>query len=229
MLRVFCTRIPDLTDKSILNRMLPVMTEGRKKKVINFMRMEDKLRCATAEMLLRYVYTVVKENPGAQLPEIAVSEFGKPYFMVTGEPEFNLSHSGNYVVCAVSDCSVGIDAEVYSENVDLSIAKNYFSYGEYQFIIKDKRISDRSFIQIWTLKESYIKNSGMGLVIPMDSFSVEQRNGKYGVFENGIQQKKYMRLWDSYEDLAISVCTGDNEDELETLSIEWLPLENLLA
>ena len=38
-----------------------------------------------------------------------------------------------------------------------------------------------------------------------------------------------MRLWDSYEDLAVSVCTSDNEDELETLSIEWLPLENLLA
>lgn len=94
----------------------------------------------------------------------------------------------------LSDCSVGIDAEVYSENVDLSIAKNYFSYGEYQFIIKDKRISDRSFIQIWTLKESYIKNSGMGLVIPMDSFSVEQRNGKYGVFENGIRRQLMQRL-----------------------------------
>lgn len=68
----------------------------------------------------------------------------------------------------------------------------------------------------------------MGLLIPMDSFSIEHCNGKYVAYENGIQQKKHMRLWDGYDDLAISICTGDNEDELETLSIEWIPLVKLL-
>lgn len=229
MLRVFCTRIPDLSDERVLRSMIPLLTKVRAEKTDKYYRNEDKLRSAVSELLLRYGYHLVKNSKDVPFREIAFGEYGKPRLVGYDEPEFNLSHAGNYVACVLADCEVGIDIEIFLKKMDLNISKHYFTNAEHQFITEDGMSSLRRFFHIWTLKESYIKKIGTGLYKPLNSFSVEQHGETYKVFEDGVQQKVFMRLWDHYQDMSMSICAAENEDELQALSIEWILFEQLIG
>ena len=55
--------------------------------------------------------------------EIGLGEYGKPYLAAHPGIEFNISHSGLYVVVAVSDVPVGIDVEEVQDRDLHSIGK----------------------------------------------------------------------------------------------------------
>ncbi|NLA74804.1 MAG: 4'-phosphopantetheinyl transferase superfamily protein [Deltaproteobacteria bacterium] len=79
---------------------------------------------------------------------------------------FNLSHSNQYALCAVTlNRSIGIDIEYMRPASDiLSIAKHYFAPDEYSTMLSlspDKR--KQAFYTLWTLKEAYLKATGEGL------------------------------------------------------------------
>jgi hypothetical protein len=71
---------------------------------------------------------------------------------------FNISHSANYVVCAIADSPVGIDIEG-GRKVNRSVAKRYFTEEEIESIH-----SDEDFFKIWTFKEALGKYTGEGLL-----------------------------------------------------------------
>ena len=95
------------------------------------------------------------------MPEIAVTERGKPYF-VTGDLHFSISHTKNHVFCAVSHRNIGIDAEECDRPVRESLVKKVLSPSEYA---RWEQSSDRqgAFLRLWVLKESYAKLTGRGL------------------------------------------------------------------
>ena len=82
---------------------------------------------------------------------------------------FNVSHTGNYVACALSDEPVGIDIEQMRPS-DQKIAERFFTLDERAYISAND--STASFYEIWTKKESRIKWEGRGLSKPLPSFSV---------------------------------------------------------
>ena len=87
---------------------------------------------------------------------------------------FNLSHTRDLIVCAVTlQHDIGIDVEYVERNNDiLAIADRYFSPAEVQELFSLPDAQQRSrFFDYWTLKESYIKACGLGLAIPLDHFS----------------------------------------------------------
>ena len=98
---------------------------------------------------------------GTPLPEIKRTPLGKPYF--PGETlHFSISHTKNYVFCAVSEHPIGIDAEELDRDIRLSLAEKFLSAGEMaQFQnAPDKR---KALLTFWVLKEAAGKCSGEGL------------------------------------------------------------------
>lgn len=94
--------------------------------------------------------------------------------IVLQEPiHFNMSHSGDYVVIAVSQSPVGVDIEYKSKN-HLSVAKRCFHEKEYQSILSHETEKEQAkrFLEIWTMKEAYVKCSGQGMSVPFNSFDV---------------------------------------------------------
>jgi 4'-phosphopantetheinyl transferase len=89
--------------------------------------------------------------------------------------EFNLSHSGDYVLIAVAqEHKVGIDVERIRSDMEFeSIANRFFSPNETAELTslppKQKTIA---FFNCWTRKEAYIKAQGLGLSLPLGSFDV---------------------------------------------------------
>ncbi len=107
-------------------------------------------------------------------------EYGKPHILLTGasanfqkeskELYFSLSHSGEYAVCAIADDLIGTDIEII-KGANTKIVNRFLADEEKNYI---KNADD--FYTIWTLKESFMKAVGLGMRLPMDSFSVSRIN-----------------------------------------------------
>lgn len=124
----------------------------------------DKLLCLAAGMLLSKV--LGRDSVG----RIKISEHGKPY-LESGE-YFNIAHSGNYVVLAVDNEPVGVDIEQRRERGYEGIARLSFHERE-QTQLKRSENRQKTFYELWTLKESYMKAVGRGFNLPPTSFYFE--------------------------------------------------------
>ena len=95
------------------------------------------------------------------LPEIARAEGGKPYFEDWPERHFNLSHSGQFALCALSDAPVGADLEVIRPRKEGLPAYTFkdVDYERYQALGGDWP----AFYTLWTEVESIVKYTGEGL------------------------------------------------------------------
>ena len=110
--------------------------------------------------------------------DFALTEHGKPYLALPSAPHFTLSHSGNYVMCAVSDIPAGCDTERIPGPDRLQalmrVAAKYYTEKEQAALAACPDDVSRAllFCRLWTLKESYVKCTGKGLLLPFASFDV---------------------------------------------------------
>ena len=102
-----------------------------------------------------------REQTGETCPEIAVAERGKPYF-VSGGLHFSISHTKKHVFCALSDRSVGLDAEETDRKIDLRLAEKILSAPEK---VRFEAETDKhdALLRFWVLKEAVVKLTGEGL------------------------------------------------------------------
>jgi len=88
---------------------------------------------------------------------------------------FNISHSHGLAVLAfVRGCEIGIDLEsIRQEFAGEEIAERYFSARELvELRALPAELKPEGFFLCWTRKEAYVKARGLGLQVPLDSFSV---------------------------------------------------------
>ena len=98
--------------------------------------------------------------------DVLYREHGKPFIGGMEDVHFNISHSGDYAICAVSDTEVGCDIEKTGD-LNMSLAERFFTPEE-KSIVR----SSEDFFKIWVKKESVIKCTGEGMSRGLDTFSV---------------------------------------------------------
>lgn len=89
---------------------------------------------------------------------------------------FNLSHSRQLVTCIVTlelDC--GVDVERFGRAHDpLGLTERFFHRLEYDYVAGFEGIErDHRFVELWSLKEAYVKAKGLGLHLSLSSFRYE--------------------------------------------------------
>ena len=92
----------------------------------------------------------------------------KPY-LKDGRSFFNISHSGSYVVCSVSESEIGCDVQTV-EKYNPRIAERFFTESEKLFLQKSENQSE-DFTRLWAMKESVLKKTGEGITGGLNSFS----------------------------------------------------------
>lgn len=104
---------------------------------------------------------------------ITTGEHGKPRLTAPdSEVFFNLSHSGDYILCAVSSQEVGVDIE-YRGKARLEVARRFFHPHEAR-LLQDAPAEQQVslFFDYWAAKESYLKYTGDGLSGSMSAFEI---------------------------------------------------------
>jgi 4'-phosphopantetheinyl transferase len=107
---------------------------------------------------------------------------GKPH-LASGQRQlqFNLAHSGEYVLIAIADGrAVGIDVEEVEDDIEArQVAAHFFSPNERRDLeMLTGRARIEAFFECWTRKEAYVKARGEGLSLPLDQFDVSLRPGE---------------------------------------------------
>ena len=106
-----------------------------------------------------------------RLPEMAREERGKPYFPGAPQYHFNLSHSGPFALCALSNRPVGVDIQVVRPAWSPKLVDRSCTPEERAWLAA---LGDRpeDFAALWACKESMGKESGYGLPYPPSRLSV---------------------------------------------------------
>ena len=95
--------------------------------------------------------------------------------------EFNVSHSGELALCAVSlGRAVGVDVEATRpEFATASIAGRFFAPAERAaFEALPRNEQTEAFFACWSRKEAYMKARGIGIALGLDRFEVSLTPGR---------------------------------------------------
>lgn len=189
MIKVYAMNVSelDVTDEGILSK----MSQRRLEKISRLKVMRSKKQSIGAELLLNHV---MRTEAGMEAPINWETDANGKLFVPGCDVCVNLSHSGEYAVCAVCDTDVGVDIERV-KTADIKLARRFFTAEECDFV-ENAASADDAFSDIWVRKESFVKAVGKGLAIPLSSFSVlsetvvyEGRTYRFKKY--GIRDKSY--------------------------------------
>jgi 4'-phosphopantetheinyl transferase len=112
------------------------------------------------------------------------NRYGRPFVVDLPGIYFNLSHTEGCVTCIVSGReAVGVDVEcIRLGDALLELARRVFSPEEVETLggLSACDSADR-FFDLWTLKEAYLKATGVGLNVPLDRFSILISRERIGI------------------------------------------------
>ena len=215
---IYLSKINPSLSQEKMNALLETISKENREKCQRFKFKVDALRTLYGELLLRYgLRTQFSfENKNIKLSK---NESGKPY--IKGYPiHFNISHAGDFVVCAFSEQEVGIDIEQIRD-VELDIAKRFFCQREYVDLLAQNQANQLDyFYSLWTLKESYIKFLGTGLSTPLDSFCFTISETGISFVDNNRKTTPFFKQFfiEGYK-LAVCSTTPNFPDQMEKISL----------
>jgi 4'-phosphopantetheinyl transferase len=101
--------------------------------------------------------------------------------------DFNISHSGNIVVCCATDNGkIGVDIEQVKP-IDFEDYTDYFTENEWS-IIQNAADPNGSFYDFWTRKEAVLKALGTGFHTPLSSVDVANESVTYDTITYHVQK-----------------------------------------
>lgn len=140
---------------------------------------------------------------------------GKPYLLEYPELFFSLSHSGSAAVCAVGRQELGVDVQEF-RGVRGNVAKRFFAGEEWEKLRRlsaDEKAYESMFFRIWSVKESYIKYTGLGIRQGLHTFVADLEGACIREAENGSRKACFREIViEGLPRYALSVCTRDRQE-----------------
>ncbi len=164
MITVYAYRCAAVSDAEY-EALLPRVSPERRAQAARFYHRADSVRAVCGELLVRNLFEA--RHPG-QAIELEKGPHGKPFMPAHPHFHFNVSHSGDWVVCGVADRELGVDVERVA-TAEMGVADRFFAPEEIE-VLHGVQDVDRAFTRLWTAKESYIKCVGAGLSMPLNRF-----------------------------------------------------------
>ena len=172
LIKVQYSKIRPIEESNVWQGYMNELSEAQQTKINRFVFWEDRCRSLFGKVLLKNLLDEFGFD-GSLISKIQHTPYGRPYLNLP--LDFNISHSGEYVICAASlDSRVGIDIEAW-KNID---------FREFKMVLTDREWLKMhtgenhvpEFFRIWAQKESVIKADGQGLSIPLNR--IEANNFK---------------------------------------------------
>ncbi|MCD8249586.1 MAG: 4'-phosphopantetheinyl transferase superfamily protein [Lachnospiraceae bacterium] len=132
---------------------------------------------------------------------------GKPYLLPPDDDIFvNWSHSGEYVLLALSDLEVGADIQISTAVPRDALVRRVLNAQEQQVYdaVPDEARRRKAFYEFWALKESILKAQGTGFGAPLPE-------------DRGLYQARILDFRDG--DYAAAVCCRGG---MENAEIQYL-------
>ena len=147
-------------DDTVIEKMFNVADDYIKQRIQKLKNEQQKINALVGSALRKYL---IKKRFDLSFDDqiVGFEKNGKPFLKNHPNIHFNISHSGNFVACAVGDKPVGIDIERISK-FNEKVAKYVFWDDEIQNILISNE-PDVEFTKMWSKKEACVKLSGVGI------------------------------------------------------------------
>lgn len=155
-----------------------VLSAAEVAKSKKYLQVADRIRFITSKYFLRILVSKFL-NIAPNAIEFGYQKNKKP--KVCGV-EFNVSHSGDIILIAISTTAIGIDIESIDKPFEFkTLIDICFHPDEHKFLINNNL---KNFYTFWTRKEALLKATGEGLVDHMELINttkrvVKQKNNCY--------------------------------------------------
>lgn len=202
MVYLYGLSVTDLPDPLDVPYVMAGLSAERKEKIQRYRQPQDRKLSLGAGLLLQKSFQLHGFSDAA----INYGQNGKPE---AAGICFNLSHSCDLVLCAVSHRNVGCDIEKIKE-IDQAIASYCFAEKEAAYLNscnESERL--RGFFRLWTWKESYLKMTGEGMGFALNRVMFE-RNGSVQVLRDGKKEACFLKEYD-LPGYQITVCAEESE------------------
>jgi 4'-phosphopantetheinyl transferase len=176
----FC--IPDqLAGREALQQCRAVLDPGEQAACDRFRFARHRHLYLVSHALVRHALAAYMDQPPGDFA-FARNRWGRPELALPEEPplRFNLSHTEGLAACAICrEGLLGVDVEGLARTGELGrrpdtirLAKRFFAPEEVSLLAGLPAAEQgRRFLEIWTLKEAYIKARGMGVALPLEKFA----------------------------------------------------------
>ena len=200
-----------------------LLDKDRRQKVSALKSGRERERSIFAGLLLRYAFLQAGYDLETwQQVEIGKGAYGKPYIAGHQEFHYGLSHSGDWVVCAVDNMPVGVDLQEIKP-CKISLAKRFYHEEEYNRLLAlgetDLDRQTQEFYRMWTAKESAVKLSGRGIGAGISQYVTAK--DYCSVFDQKQRCTIGIKQYSILEGYMICICsnTGNFPDQLEQITL----------
>ena len=165
-IRIYALELSPLTSEDVFRYYYDQQPLWRREKTDTLRRTADKIQSLGVGILLQ------KALPDKDLSLVRFGDVGKPY-LPGDSTRFNLSHAGDWALCAAGEAELGCDIE-RMKDYRMNVAHRFFCPQETAMLesAPTPQLQQELFFRLWTLKESYLKAVGKGLTKPLNSFCV---------------------------------------------------------
>lgn|SRR5699024_2319482 len=205
LVRIYAVHLDQMLDQETFHQLSTYLSVERENRIRALQNNLAAHRTLIGGLLARYVLSKKLQVASSDLC-FYQNEYGKPLLKSSRPLHFNLSYSGEWVVCSISSTSVGVAIEKMNP-IDYAKAKRFFTPDEYEELLNKEEIERLAYYyRLWCLKESYLKATGKGLYHSMDAFCITPsiRSGQYEV-ENG-KQTFYVKEYALDPAYKLAVC-----------------------
>ena len=202
-IRVLYTRFNQKLPGNFFNQYLTQLPTGLQGKNLRYHRWQDQHSHLFGKLLL---LAGLKNYGYADdiLNGIQYNQYSRPF--IDGNIDFNISHSGEYVLCAIGkDLRLGVDVEEIKE-INFDDYRKVMTPEQWQNILSATNPT-RSFFKFWTIKESVIKADSRGLSISLLDIHVKENKVRY---DNQTWYLKVLQLDKDY-----FACLATNKEHVD--------------
>ncbi len=186
---IYAVNCRPLLDADKLNTVLPLLSDARRQKTCRLIQPQKRAQSAAAGLLADHLL---------QGKTIVYNDLGQP--IVPSDPAIHvsLSHTDDWVFCAIAGSPIGLDAQILTPR-NRGVVARLFSAME-----QDVKTDD-DFTRIWTYKEAYYKLCGK---VPLSTMSKTDfsRTPRYDEFT-----ECYYRHDRFNESIHVTVCVRQEE------------------
>jgi 4'-phosphopantetheinyl transferase len=153
-----------------------ILSEEERERAARFYVQKDRNHFALGRAMLRSILGRYLNADPRHL-EFSRGPHGKPVLVTERGADtlcFNIAHSHDVALCAVArGRDVGVDVERVRTDVDVDlIAERFFSQREIAALrLLPPEMRLKAFFTCWVRKEAYVKATGDGLAMGLDSFT----------------------------------------------------------
>ncbi|MCE5188212.1 MAG: 4'-phosphopantetheinyl transferase superfamily protein [Eubacteriales bacterium] len=194
MVELFAANIQQIAPRA--ESLVCLLSEERQARVRAFGTSGEALRRLAAGLLLYHVF-----GEGARSARFERGGRGKP--SLPNARPYNLTHSGDFAVLAVSSKAVGVDLERIRPIDWQHISARFFHPDERAFLAESSN-PESAFFWIWTLKESYLKAEGLGFSVSPARFSILPQQETEAVMSG--QTGYRFRRYHTFAGYCMSLC-----------------------